>query len=181
MKGVVFNLLEDVVTRAHGADVWDDLVDAAGVSGAYTSLGSYPDSEMLALVAAASEALKVPPNDVLRWFGKEAMPLLAERYPVFFEPHKETRDFIISVNSIIHPEVRKVYPGADVPVFEFGQSEAGDLMMTYRSHRKLCALAEGFAQGAAAQFSETVAFEHSKCMHDGHDACVISMNFQRLA
>ncbi len=30
MKGVVFNLLEEAVTRAFGADTWDALVDDAG-------------------------------------------------------------------------------------------------------------------------------------------------------
>ena len=33
MKGVVFNLLQEVVTAAHGPDVWDDLLDRSGVSG----------------------------------------------------------------------------------------------------------------------------------------------------
>ena len=38
MKGIVFNLLEEVVTEAYGADAWDSLLDAAGLDGAYTSL-----------------------------------------------------------------------------------------------------------------------------------------------
>ena len=29
MKGVIFNLLQAAVTEAHGADLWDDLVDDA--------------------------------------------------------------------------------------------------------------------------------------------------------
>ena len=64
MKGVVFNLLEQVVVREYGENVWDDLLDATGLGGAYTSLGSYPDQEMMSLVSAAATALKLPPNDV---------------------------------------------------------------------------------------------------------------------
>ena len=30
MKGVVFNLLEQVVVREYGENVWDDLLDATG-------------------------------------------------------------------------------------------------------------------------------------------------------
>ena len=30
MKGIIFNLLQDVVSQHHGEDVWDDLIDAAG-------------------------------------------------------------------------------------------------------------------------------------------------------
>ena len=97
MKGIVFNLLEEAVTDAHGADAWSDLIDAAGVSGIYTSLGSYPDEEVLALVQAASAALGIGTGDVLRWFGRTAMPLLSERYGSFFEGHPSARSFILSV------------------------------------------------------------------------------------
>ncbi len=67
MKGVVFNLLEEVVRRSHGEDTWDALLDHAGLAGSYTSLGSYPDEDMSKLVLAASRALAMAPADVLRW------------------------------------------------------------------------------------------------------------------
>ena len=50
MKGIIFNLLEEVVTQEHGEEAWEDLLDRSGVEGAYTSLGSYPDQEFLALL-----------------------------------------------------------------------------------------------------------------------------------
>ena len=39
MKGVVFNLLEQLVARDYGEDTWDALLDAGGLDGVYTSLG----------------------------------------------------------------------------------------------------------------------------------------------
>src|SRR6185312_3746475 len=133
MKGVVFNLLEEVVSRHHGDAVWDKLLDDAEVTGSYTSLGSYKDEEMERLVGAASNALGSSPNEVLRWFGREAMSLLAVRYAMFFTPHRSARPFIESVNSIIHPEVRKLYAGAHCPHFEFADGPDGALIMGYRS------------------------------------------------
>jgi heme-NO-binding protein len=180
MKGIVFNLLEDVVTRVHGVDTWDALIDASGVSGSYTSLGSYPDEEMVKLVMAASKALSTPPADVLRWFGREAMPLLAERYAGFFTPYTSARPFITSVNRIIHPEVRKVYPGADVPVFGFSDEPDGSLLMSYQSARRLCALAEGFIEGAAMHYGESAKFEHASCMHKGDDKCLIRIALSKV-
>lgn len=177
MKGVVFNLLEEVVVRHHGDDTWDALLDSAGVSGAYTSLGSYADEEMGKLVMAASGALGLPPAEILRWFGREAMPVLAERYPAFFAPHTAARPFVLSVNSIIHPEVRKVYPGANVPTFEFHDVPDGPLVMGYYSARKLCALAQGFIEGAAAHFGETAHFDHPHCMHRGDPKCELRITF----
>ena len=44
MKGVLFNVVEDVVTDVLSEDAWDDAVDRSGASGAYTSLGNYDDA-----------------------------------------------------------------------------------------------------------------------------------------
>lgn len=178
MKGIVFNLLEEVVTRKHGAATWDSLLDASDLDGAYTSLGSYPDEDAFRLVGAASTALGVPPRDVLTWFGREAMPILAERYPGFFKAHQTVRPFLLSLNSIIHPEVRKIYPGADVPVFDFHDAPDGALLMGYESARKLCALAQGFIEGAAGHYGERIEFSQLQCMHDGDPKCVFRVEFR---
>ncbi len=87
MKGVVFNLLEQLVVRDFGEDK---------------------------LVQAAAETLAMPADDVVVWLGRNALPLFAERYPQLFEPHDSARPFVRTLNDIIHPEVRKLYPGADV-------------------------------------------------------------------
>jgi hypothetical protein len=100
------------------------------------------------------------------------MPLLALRYPTFFDAHESTRPFLLSLNSIIHPEVRKLYPGANVPIFDFADAPDGNLLMGYSSARKLCALAHGFVEGAAEHYSETLTFQHLRCMHDGDPKCL---------
>ena len=177
MKGIIFNLAEEVVSDAYGVDTWDDLLDSSGVNGAYTSLGNYPDDDLHRLVAAGASALEVPPADVLRSIGVGAMPKLAGRYPEFFTPHTSARPFVLTLNDIIHPEVRKLYPGADVPEFEFDDSDPEVLELVYVSARKLCALAEGFLAGAATHYGQTAELQHVQCMHDGHDRCVIRCRF----
>jgi hypothetical protein len=177
MKGIIFNLAEEVVSSAHGAHTWDDLLDSAGVDGVYTSLGSYPDDDLHRIVAAGAGTFELPDAEVLRSIGEGAMPMLAERYPEFFTPHATTRAFVLTLNDIIHPEVRKLYPGADVPEFEFDESDPEVLVLTYRSARKLCPLAEGFLIGAATHFGERVELGHDRCLLDGDDRCVISCRF----
>lgn len=176
MKGIVFNLLEQVVVKSHGEAAWDTLLDKTGLSGAYTSLGSYPDAEIEALVTAGAEAQGKPPGEVLRWFGREAMPLLAAHYPAFFQPHTTTRSFVTSVNSIIHPEVRKLYTGAGCPHFHFEESPDGALLLGYNSPRRLCALAHGFIEGAADHFGEIVRVDHPLCMHHGDARCQLAIH-----
>jgi hypothetical protein len=177
MKGVIFNLLEEAVTAEHGLMAWAGLLEQAGVDGAYSSLGSYPDTELLALVDAAAGTLNSSPQEILRWFGNAAIPLLAARYELFFKPHSSSRTFIVSVNDMIHPEVRKLYAGASCPQFHFHPMDDGRLALGYRSPRKLCHLAHGFIEGAAAWYGETVAVEHLSCMLDDMPVCRIAMDW----
>jgi hypothetical protein len=181
MKGIVFNLLEELVRRDYGENTWDALLDTAGLDGAYTSLGSYPDEELIKLVSAASGALKKPSDAILRWFGRKAMPLLAEKYPSFFAEPKSTRKFLLTLNNIIHPEVRKLYPGAHVPIFDFNTSSPDVLFVGYKSERKLCALAHGFVEGAADHYNEELDFEQTQCMHRGDAKCVFKIVFRKRA
>lgn len=171
MKGIVFSLLEEVVRSQYGEDTWDSLLDQAGLSGAYTALGSYPDAELLGLVGAASASLKLPADEIVRWFARSALPLLFQKYPQFFDAHSSTRPFLLSLNDIIHPEVRKLYPGADVPEFAYDDSSESVLIMKYHSPRKLCSFAQGLVEGAAEHYGESLKFEHLKCMKHGDDHC----------
>lgn len=177
VKGVIFNLLEQAVSDAHGDDAWIDLLEAAGVDGAYTSLGSYPDSEIVALVGVAALQLDLQAANVLRWFGRAAMPMLAERYQPFFAGHASARTFILSVNDIIHPEVRKLYSGAGCPHFHFSDDGDGRLIIGYQSPRQMCYLAHGFVEGAADRFDEKVEVEHMACMLEGSSVCRLAVRW----
>jgi hypothetical protein len=177
VKGVIFNLAEEVITDGFGDDAWDEVLDAAGLEGAFTSLGNYPDADLVSLVTAASGVLDRDAADVVRMVGKGALPRLAERYPMFFAPHTSTRPFLLTLNEVIHAEVRKLYPDADVPEFDFDDSDPDWLVIRYRSHRKMCSLAEGFILGAAEHYGQEATIEHPTCMLEGADACVLRCAF----
>ena len=177
MKGIIFNVVEEVVHDRYGPDAWDAMLAATGLDGAYTSLGSYPDEELTALVGAACAMTQATAPEILRALGTGAMPRLHERYPVFFEAAPDARAFILSLNSIIHPEVRKLYSGAGCPHFHFADQD-GVLTMGYNSPRKLCHLAHGFIDGLAAIFGETILVEQPRCMHEGDASCQLRLTWQ---
>ncbi len=181
MKGIIFNLAEEVVSRAHGEDTWDTVLDGANLSGSYTSLGSYPDEDLFAILAEAARLLGSDPQTMLREVAEGAMQLLAKRYPHFFDPHRDTLSFVLTLNDIIHPEVRKLYPGAQVPTFSYEQHSSTALTMGYSSERRLCLLAEGFVTGAARHYGQQVVIEQSSCMLRGDETCLLQCEFSDAA
>lgn len=181
MMGVIFNVIEEAVTREHGATTWDALLDAAGLDGSYSALGNYPDADLAGLVAAAASALGTDEPSVMRWAGRAAIPLLAERFPHFFSAHSGTLEMVRALNTMIHPEVRKLYPGAVCPHFGFSMGEDGRLRMLYRSPRRLCPLVEGFLAGVAAYFQEALEVQEESCMHRGDACCTFRLAATRPA
>lgn len=177
MKGIIFNMVEDAVVAEHGEVVWDKLLAEAGVDGAYTALGDYPDAELVALVHAGSAALGVDTGDLTRHLGHAALLGLAERYPQFFAPHASVRPFLLTLNDVIHAEVRKLHPEAQPPDFWFDDSDPDTLVVHYRSRRRLCALAEGMIAGAATHYGQRAHIVQTACLLDGAEHCVLETSF----
>ena len=179
MKGIIFNVVEDAIVAEHGEEVWDALLGKAGVDGAFTSIGNYPDEALFALVAAGAEALGVSPTDLTRHLGHAALLGLAERYPHFFTPHTDARSFLLTLNDVIHPEVRKLHADTNPPEFWFDTPTPDGLVVHYRSERGLCALAEGMIAGTGAHYGQAVSVDQVACMHEGSDNCVLDVTFGR--
>jgi hypothetical protein len=176
VKGIIFNLAEDVVTEDGGQDTWDDLLELADVHGAYTAVGSYPDEDLVAIVTAAAQAGGQNPDDVVRHIGRRSLPMLAQRFPEFFELHRSVRTLLPTLNSVIHPEVRKLYPGAEPPRFEFRTEDSGAILMDYHSARTMCSFAEGLTLGAGDHFGEDLRITQTQCKADGAPYCTLRID-----
>ena len=50
------------------------------------------------------------------------------------------------------------------------------LVIDYRSPRRLCVLAEGLIYGAAEHYNTPIKIEHPVCMHRGSDHCDMRVN-----
>ncbi|MEK6638654.1 MAG: heme NO-binding domain-containing protein [Pseudomonadota bacterium] len=174
MKGIIFNVVEDVVAIEWGPSVWDKLLSQAGLDGAYTSLGSYPDEQFSRLISAASELMGDSKARLLLRIGRLAIPKLYKRFPKFFDQAANLRSFVLSINTIIHPEVHKLYTGAGCPHFHFVETE-NTVTLGYNSPRKLCYLAQGFILGLADYYDETISVRQPICMHDDHPMCQIEI------
>ncbi|MEM6708778.1 MAG: heme NO-binding domain-containing protein [Pseudomonadota bacterium] len=175
MKGIVFNLLNEMVEERFGLAAWDALLTETRLDGIYVASATYPDAELMALVAAASDATEIPTALLVHAFGEYMAPKFAERYPVFFDGHRCLKSFLLTVDEVVHVEVRKLYPEANLPEFRYEDRGDNSLTMIYRSPRKLCGLAEGLIAGSAKHFGQRYTLRHDVCMHRGSDHCVLEL------
>jgi hypothetical protein len=171
MKGVVFVEFLEMVEAEFSADMADDIIDDCDLpsGGAYTSVGTYNHSEMVDLVDALSARTGTPAPVLIRGFGE----FLFERFHVhhgeFFDGISDSLDFLEQIEDVIHVQVRKLYPNAQLPHFEIERSGRDHLRMVYRSDRHMGDLAEGLIRQCIAHFGTPVAIERrdldDKCVH----------------
>ncbi|WP_419811194.1 heme NO-binding domain-containing protein [Bacterioplanoides sp.] len=176
MKGIVFDMLRDMVEEQYGLDGWQAVLDKAGSDGLFISTDSYHDEELLALVAAGSEVTGIDPNDLVFAFGQFMVGEFYKRFPRYFDECDGLIDFLLSVDRVIHVEVRKLFPDAGVPEFRYSQptpdqQSPDQLTMIYQSQRKLCRLAEGLIDGSARHFNQPYQLQHPLCMHRDDPQC----------
>jgi hypothetical protein len=78
-------------------------------------------------------------------------------YPSFFTDVHDALTFLAGIEDIIHAEVLKLYPDAELPRFEVELHDAQELRLLYNSKRHFEDLAEGLILGCIAHFGQSIA------------------------
>lgn len=158
MKGIVFTELLEMVESTFGEAVASNVIDSLDLpsGGAYTAVGTYDFAELQAIVASLSLSTQLPAAALLHAYGKHLFGRFAKLYPSFFERATNSFDFLKRVDGVIHIEVRKLYPDAELPRFDHREEGDRVLEMTYRSSRQLADFAAGLIDGCIAYFDDSV-------------------------
>jgi hypothetical protein len=161
MKGVVFTEFLEMVESQNSALYAQSIIEESRLAsgGAYTAVGTYPESEMAALVGALSRRSGVAPGELLRQFGRHLFARFSELYPSLFGEAEDAFSFLASVETKIHVNVKKLYPDASLPRFEVVEQSADLFRIIYRSERHLEDLCEGLIEGCLAHFGERAQIE----------------------
>ena len=179
MHGIIHLELKKFVLATQGADTWNSLVESAGLTGKrYPAKRAYEDSELLALVSSASEALSTPVDDILESFGEFIAPDLMSLYSGHVNPAWKTLDFLENAEGTIHHVVRANEPESTPPRLVAHRESASRVVIEYRSDRKMCALARGIVRGVAKQYDEAVHISEPCCMHKGSGHCEIVVSLK---
>jgi len=158
LKGVVFTEFLDMVETVFSPEMVDDIIDDANTpsGGSYTAVGTYSHEEIIRLVTALSQRSNLPVPRLLCSFGEHLFQRFFQTYPHFFEGIDDAFVFLSGIEDIIHAEVLKLYPDAELPRFDIEHHDAHRLLMVYKSSRHFEDLAEGLIRGCIRHFEANI-------------------------
>jgi Haem-NO-binding len=175
VHGLIFTTFRDFLTTQYGPTI------AAGVferDPVHVLTEAYPDEDFVAAVKTACELTGVEMDDLVREFGVFAGETTFPRlYPGHYDAAGSARQFLLSVENLIHELVRATIPKATPPRLDVAPLDGDSVRITYASPRKLCLLVRGLVEGTARHYSEAVAIEEMECMHRGDAACLFELRF----
>lgn len=158
MKGIVFTEFFDMVEAIFDANMVDNIIEDCDLStnGAYTSVGTYPHTELLQLVGALSNHTDIPVKDLVYKYGHHLFARFYALMPVFFEKPKDAFELLESVHDTVHVEVKKLYPDAQLPNFTTSRDGDNRLTMVYESQCPFADFAHGLMVGCVDHYNEDV-------------------------
>lgn len=156
MKGIVFTEFIEMVEQKFSTNVANRLLDESDLpsGGAYTAVGTYDHQELVSMVVKLSEISGLPIPVLIKTFGIYLFGRFYALYPAFFEGVTSALDFLTRIENIIHAEVLKLYPDADLPYFEIACPDSNTVIMTYHSERHFGDLAEGLIEACIEHFGK---------------------------
>lgn len=179
MRGIVFTELLEFIEAHLGFDMVDSVLEHAGLAndGVFTQGGNYPFDELLKLVTTLSEQTGKPVNDLLTNFGEHLLVRLIGMYGEHMHPYQSTITLVSEVEGIIHAEVRKLYPDAELPTFKTIEKTETRIVLHYISDKRLEALAYGLMLGASKHFNENILIAYAPLDSDS-DTIVFTLEKQ---
>jgi predicted hydrocarbon binding protein len=173
MKGIIFTTFNDMIEQQLGIEVWESILDSVQPEsrGIYTSVEDFPDTELFSMITELSSRTGKPATELVAAFGQYLFHILSFKHSVFVENEPNFLEFIKIIETVIHKEVKKLYPNPHLPSLDWKQLNDKSLLLFYRSPRKLCHLADGLINGAAEHYQVKIKVDHDPCIHDGSDHC----------
>lgn len=158
MKGIVFTEFIEMVEDRFGFEVADKILTSSDLpsGGHYTSVGTYDHSEMVTLTGALSSETGATVPQLLHAYGVHLFGRFAEAYGAFFKNVNDSFTFLEQIEGYIHVEVRKLYPDAELPSFQTERVSDHELVMIYRSERRMGDFAHGLIEGCGKYFNEAL-------------------------
>ncbi len=169
MKGIVFTEFLEMVESKFGLETTDNIIENSKVKseGVYTSVGTYDFNEMVSLISALSEEVKIPANDLIYTFGLYLFSSLGKAHPEVIQSYNSPLGLLYAIEDHIHVHVKKLYPEAELPTFKILEKTDTSISMIYASSRGLYRLAHGLMEKCFQHFNSSATIKYELLKEDG--------------
>jgi hypothetical protein len=178
MYGLVNKAIEDLVVSLAGETTWLEIVRRAGIDVVtFVSLDSYDDEATFTLVAAASEVLGIPADQVLERFGEHWVRYTGrEGYgPLMYAYGSDVSSFLGNLDAL-HARVALIMPDLRPPSFQIVPDGADRFLVHYHSTRAgLGPMVTGLLRGIGSLFDQQVTVQRLARTEDGADHDVFAV------
>lgn len=156
MKGLVFCEFLGMVEREFGYEIVDQIIEDSKLesNGVYTSVGTYSHQEIFALVEQLSKKTGVSVSKLFYTYGIYVFDIFKKSYQGLIVGCSDSFQFLSSVDNVIHVEVLKLYPEAELPSISIQSNSLNKLELVYSSKRRMSDFAEGLIQGCLNHFND---------------------------
>jgi hypothetical protein len=154
VKGLILVGFLEWVEERHGDDAVDEMIEATVLEsqGAFTSVGVYPYTELLALAETLADREGRPVSEVLLQYSRESVSSVAYGHEPLLAGITGALDLFDRVEDHIHPEVMALYPDAELPRITTRRLDDGSMRLDYRSREPLAVMCEGRILGTIDLF-----------------------------
>jgi hypothetical protein len=177
MKGVVFVNFAEFVESTWGLAFWDEVLEAVQPesNGAYTTVATYPDEELIQLITYICESQSISAEDAQRTFGRWLFAKLHAIAPPQAHQFKDAFTFLRGVQDVIHVEVKKLNEDAILPEFRFLEETHNSLTLEYISPRNLCFFCEGLILGLGDFIGQPLDVVHCETASNANNPCILKV------
>jgi hypothetical protein len=177
MNGIVFIEIEKFARVRLGDETWRDVENQAGLpSRTYFRVSDYPDQEAVALLSALSARMSEPVDAILKSLGEFIVPDLIDMSRYWIDPEWKTVELIANTEQTIHEMLRSEGSHNNPPRLRCRKAGPREVIVTYDSPRRMCALAKGIISGVARHYEERVTITEPTCMLKGGAECQLIVN-----
>jgi len=180
MYGLVNKAIEDLVVSLAGEETWLEIVNRADIGAVtFISLDSYPDEYTFSLVAAASEVLGIPAEEILERFGEHWVRYTGRAaYGHLLKAYGNDVVSFLGNLDALHARVTLIMPNLQPPSFRVTEDGPGRYLVHYQSTRVgLAPMVTGLLRGVGSLFDQELTVERLDRREDGaeHDVFAVTV------
>ena len=176
MKGIILAEFIEYIELELGELAAQKIIDNSNLAseGAYSRVGLYDYQELISLLTNAASESQQEAETLLDGFSNHLFLMFKKDYSMFFKDVDNAAHMLMQIDNHIHVEVKKLYPDAELPSFEYKLND-NELSLYYSSPRPLALVAHALVKACLHFFGDREKLIETTFSED-HKAAVFKIN-----